>query len=289
MPKFSYQDYKKEEETRAATAETTDEEKKERPTVKFINNFLKNDKDFLIVRFPYSSPDDFDLEECHDVTLPGNKYSQRVECTSDAENGCPLCKAGIKKVRRFLVKAVAYITNNETNKIELVPVVWERTTRYSDELADKIKDNGDLSQHLFKIKRCGVGQGNTTYTTDILTNKDFYNDTIYPKDLSSVEDLDPSYILIRRVSKWLEANGKKEEPKADTKTVANVVAKQPTTEVAKPSTLQDEKTVDAYVEPKTNTPAEAPFRRTTTPTTARVDPTEKRPVRRFSNAINSVK
>ena len=193
--KFNYEDYKAKEETKATVNTNSNW-----PSLQFANSLLKKDGDSIVVRFPYHTPEDFHLEHCHEVTIPGNPYPQKVECTKDSGE-CVLCKDNAKTVDRFLVKAVAYIINKE-GKVELTPVVWDRPFGYAKELEGKMNDYGDLSEHLFKIKRNGTGTA-TTYSTDIILNRAVYNEDIYKKDFSCIDKLEVDKILVRRMSKYL--------------------------------------------------------------------------------------
>ena len=179
--KYNYDDYKN-----RAEAGTSTQTNSNLPNVKFVSDFLKKDGDFLVVRFPYHSTKDITIEHCHEVSWPGMAYSQKVECTKDTGT-CILCDQKAKTVNRFLVKAIAYITNPD-GTVSLTPVVWDRPTSYADELKTKISEYGDLTENIFKIKRNGVGQV-TTYSTDIIINKAVYDPAIYKNDLSLLEDL----------------------------------------------------------------------------------------------------
>lgn len=178
-----------------------------RAQIQFIGALLKNDGDMLVVRFPYTSPSDLKIEHCHEVTIKGYQYPQKVECIGK-ENNCPLCADEVKTLDRFLVKAIAYIVKD--GNVELVPVVWDRPTAYADELIGKMEDYGDLSEHLFKIKRNGLGQ-QTKYSTDIIMNKTVYSPDIYIKDFSQLENIQEDKILIRRLNKYLETQNTEEQ------------------------------------------------------------------------------
>lgn len=179
------------------------------PSIRFASEFLKKDGDYLVVRFPYHTEEDFFIEHCHEVNVPGYAYPQKVECTKDTGD-CPLCgKEGVKDVTRFLVLMVGYVVKD--GKVELVPVVWDRPYGYATELKGKMDEYGDLTEHLFKIKRNGIGQ-NTTYSTDVILNTTVYKPEIYVKDFSVVENTQVDKILVRRMSKYLELIGENADP-----------------------------------------------------------------------------
>lgn len=214
MSKFDFNDYKKKQEEKAK--ETTSTERQvdwdSLPKTQFMNQLFKDNSNQVVVRFPYHTSKDFHVEHVHEVVFPGSQYPQKVECTMDDTGKCALCESKTKRVDRFLVKAIAYITKGD--KVELVPVVWDRPMKYAEELAGKMTDYGDLTECLFRIKKMGEGQ-NTTYSTDIITNKQVYSPEIYKADFSILEHVSPDKILVRRMSKYLEAVGEKTEPKVE--------------------------------------------------------------------------
>jgi hypothetical protein len=194
--KFDYEAYKAKQEEKKEAKTTTSEW----PALQFATTFLKKDGDSIVVRFPYHTPADFHIEHCHEVAFPGSPYPQKVECTKES-GSCVLCDENVKTVDRFLVKAVVYIIKD--NKVELFPVVWDRPFGYAKELENKMNEYGDLSEHLFKIKRNGTGTS-TTYSTDIVLNKTVYNPDVYKADFSCLEHLEVDKILVRRMSKYLD-------------------------------------------------------------------------------------
>lgn len=274
---MNYQEYKNREENKG---------QQDQPKVQFMGNFLKTDGASVIVRFPYKDSNDFNIEEVHEVKVSGSNFPQRVECTMESKQECPLCASNTKKVSRFLVKAVAYVVNNTTNTVDLVPVVWDRPMKYADELADKIDNYGDLSEHLFKIKRNGSGQ-DTTFSTDIILNKTVYRDDVYVKDFSSIEELNPSFLLIKRMSKYLDSNKPKENtaPKREEANVADqndnmyngttVINPNNQLELGDPTPITSTYTLNT---------SSSGVRTVGNPTNQeRPDPSERRPVKRFSN------
>lgn len=205
MPKFNYNDYMSKTQAKKETAPT--QEKSGFPKVEYLSKFLKKDGDYIVVRFPYSTTDDFDVVHVHNVMFPNIKYAQHVECTrndDDPVDNCPLCKEGNKIVDRFLVKAIAYVHDvDESGKsiIKITPVVWDRPFGYAKELANKINEYGDLKEHLFKIKRSGTGTA-TVYSTDIVLNKAVYNPEVYKADFSTIEKVSPIRLCVRSIDKY---------------------------------------------------------------------------------------
>ena len=173
----------------------------ERKPVEFLNNYLKKDGDRVIVRFPYATEDDFLYDSVHKVEdYPGAKFGHIVECLGE---NCPLCAKGIKRNNRFFVKLVVYVAT--ATGVELKAVVWDRPAAFGDiDLRAKMDNYGDLTDCLFSIVRSGSGK-DTRYNIDIITNKNVYPDTIYRKDFSCLEDINPSKILCKSMKTYNKA------------------------------------------------------------------------------------
>ena len=186
-----------------------DDNSSQKQKVDFLSNYLRNNGDSVIVRFPYRTSADFDVETCHEVAINGYKYKQKVACArhdNDPREMCDLCAQSIPVTRRFFVKAIAYIP--EGSSVKIVPVVWDRPLGYAQELAEKLSDYGDLSQKLFKIKKL-ITAGKTSYSTDIITNTDIFKPEIYVPDFSLIANVDPARILMKTYKKYMELNSPK--------------------------------------------------------------------------------
>lgn len=167
------------------------------PRVNFFS--LANDGDEAIVRFPYSDPEEFDLDAVHTVKV-GNAF-KKVSCLRTAREPlelCPLCARGgesqSKVSLRFFCKLVRYI-QNENGQLVAQPCVWDRPAALSKTLKSFMDDYGDLRNMLFKIKRHGAkGDQNTTY--DILpANQSVYKPEVYAPDFSGFNNFDLSYFF----------------------------------------------------------------------------------------------
>lgn len=218
MAQFSYEDYQKQQNERKAN----NSQQGKGSAIHFVNEYLKNDGDCVVVRFPYHSLADMKFETTHKVTFPGEKFPKRVRCDGD---DCPLCKQGVKLDTRFFLKAIVYLQNLTTGEVELVPAIWDRPSAFADiELKNLIQEYGDLTENLFKIKRNGSGL-DTRYTISIIMNKTVYNPEVYKADFSELEKIDPVKILTKSIQQYVEAlnpSAKKEEPQGTT-TVAEEV------------------------------------------------------------------
>lgn len=211
MAQFSYEAYSQQNTKRTTSAGGS----RQNPT-HFINEWLKNDGDSVVVRFPYHSMDDIQFETTHTVTFPGDKYGKRVRCEGP---DCPLCKQGVKVDTRFFVKAIVYVTDPVNGTVSLVPAIWDRPAAFADiDLKNLIAEYDDLTQNLFKIKRNGSGL-DTRYTISIIMNKTVYNPEVYKADFTGLNDIDPVKVMTRTVEQYMKAlnpENKQESKNLDT-------------------------------------------------------------------------
>ena len=199
MAQFSYDVYSQQQANKRANSSANG---KTGEKTRFVNEWLKNDGDSVVVRFPYHSMNDIKFETTHTVTFPGDKFGKRVRCEGD---GCPLCKQGVKLDTRFFVKAIVYVTDPTTGNVNLVPAIWDRPAAFADiDLKNLIQEYDDLTEHLFKIKRNGSGL-DTRYTISIIMNKTVYNPSVYKADFSGLDAIDPVKILTKTVEQYMKA------------------------------------------------------------------------------------
>lgn len=196
MAKFSYENYAAQQQARIANANNNGGNGG--VTVHFMGEYLKDDGDIAIVRFPYRSMEDISFETTHSITFPGKAYPSRVRCPG---NGCQFCNEGVKLDIRFFVKALVYVIGNDGN-VNIVNAVWDRPSAFADiDIKNLIQEYGDLSQQLFKIKRNGKGTA-TRYTISIIMNNTVYNPAIYKADFSELETIDSVRILTKTVEQY---------------------------------------------------------------------------------------
>lgn len=178
MAQYSYENYTQKQEQKQFDG----------PKIKFFD-FLKNDGEVVLVRFPYQSVADIKIDTLHKVNINGNyRY---VNCLRQDDNeptgNCPLCAKGNSAKGRFIAKMIVYVQG--ANGIEIVPCVWNRPTGFARTVAERITDYGNS---VFKIKRIGVaGDMKTTY--DIMpAPANVYNEQAYPSDFSAFENFKPN-------------------------------------------------------------------------------------------------
>lgn len=198
MAQFNYETYAAQQKARSANNSNGGPSG---PEVHFMNEYLKNDGDVAVVRFPYTSMSDISFETTHAVTFPGKKYPSRVRCAGDT---CQFCAQGVKLDTRFFAKALVYVVNDAGN-VQIVNTVWDRPSAFADiDIKNLIQEYGDLSQQLFKIKRNGTGTA-TRYTISIIMNATVYNPAVYKADFSELNKVDASKILSKSIAQYNEA------------------------------------------------------------------------------------
>jgi len=135
---------------------------------------LKNNGDEALVRINVSSLDELQFATVHQLGASTNwmKISCLNEVGSYADT-CPLCKAvaegntaigkAAKKV--YVQMLVAYKDATTQSFSVAVPVIWERPAGFSREIANLLRDYGNLKEHVFKVTRNGeAGSMQTTYS-----------------------------------------------------------------------------------------------------------------------------
>ena len=149
-----------------------------------------------LVRINYSSTSDFTIVKYHQ--FDASQRFNKIECLNYDRNSsvCPFCSAfsvegnqptfSRAKVRIFVPMLVSYVDPNNGNPSSAVPVVWDAPANdkqdYAKLLATKIKDFGDLRQHVFVLRRIGDGLS-TSYTLDYVPMYD--NPKYVSDDLSA--------------------------------------------------------------------------------------------------------
>lgn len=135
---------------------------------------MKNDKDEALVRFNVSSLEALQFATVHQ--LGAAQKWMKVSCLNPVGSyydTCPLCaavSAGAKDIGKAAKKVyvqmmVAYKDNTTGQFSTAIPVIWERPAGFSREIANLLKDYGDLTQRVFKVTRNGAaGNMQTTYS-----------------------------------------------------------------------------------------------------------------------------
>ena len=209
MATFDYAKYSKEQETRNQNHGGNSQK------VYFMGEFLKNDGDIVIVRFPYKTMSDLLFESVHKVVgvFPGDRFGKMVRCTGEAN--CPLCNHPDENVKkrliRFYAKMVVYMSTEQG--VKMVPTVWERPAMFADsDLKALITEYGDLTNYLFKISRTGTGTNTRYNIIPVNMQSPVYSGEAFRKDLSCLDGVDPIKILSKSMDQYLEVvNGEAKE------------------------------------------------------------------------------
>ncbi len=173
----------------------------ERTPVHFAGEFIRKDGDVAVVRFPYHSMDDIEWIPTHLVEWPGSKYGKRVLCTSEETHACPLCADGAKVDYRVFAKFITY-TTNPAGEVVLNSTVWDRPGMFGDtDLKNLFEEYGDISQMLFKIKRCGTGTG-TRYNIQPVINNTVYPPDVYVANFEELNTIEPKRILAKTMAQY---------------------------------------------------------------------------------------
>ena len=204
MATFNYDDYQKQQAARQQR-----KEKGDRIPVHFMAEWLGNDGDSVVVRFPYTSTADLQFETVHKVigVFPNNKFGKSVRCTGD--DNCPLCngtdEASRKKSTKFYAKMVVY--KPTPDGAELCPTIWERPSIFADsDLKNLMAEYGDLSNYLFKITRTGKKTDTRYNIMPVNMASPVYSKDVYKtKDLSCLEGIDATKILSKGMDQYLDA------------------------------------------------------------------------------------
>ena len=144
---------------------------------------LKDDGDTAIVRIMHSDVNSFDMLSVHNVNLNGKWVN--VNCIREANqptSSCPLCSKGEQLRSRIFIKVIRY-TQDEQGNIIATPEIWDRPISYAKKLADLMADYGDLTEHLFRVRRNGkAGTLQVDYTISYIPTTG-YNAANYPADI----------------------------------------------------------------------------------------------------------
>lgn len=168
MANFSYSDYQQV----IAKAQANSDGGANGAKVGFFK--MKNDKDEALIRLNVSSLDSLQFATVHQ--LGAAQKWMKVGCLNPVgsyQDTCPLCaavKAGNTSIGKaskkvYVQMLVSYKDTATGQFASAIPVVWERPAAFSQEIANLLKDYGDLTQRVFKITRNGAaGNMQTTYS-----------------------------------------------------------------------------------------------------------------------------
>lgn len=171
MSSFSYSDYNTAVEAAKASRASGDGQ-----FVKVGYFKLEDDGDEALVRFNLSSVDELHFASTHVINAGSGKWI-KVSCLNpiggNGDSCCALCDAvrvgntSIDKAKKrvFLQAMVAYKDRSTGAFAAAKPVIWERPASFSRDIANALKDYGDLRNVLFKVTRNGAKKDmHTTYS-----------------------------------------------------------------------------------------------------------------------------
>lgn len=166
MANFSYSDYQN------VIAKAQSNENGSSVKIGFFK--MKNDKDEALVRFNVSTLESLQFATVHQ--LGAAQKWMKVSCLNPVGSyydSCPLCaavSAGAKDIGKaskkvYVQMMVAYKDNATGQFSAAIPAIWERPAGFSREIANLLKDYGDLTGRVFKVTRNGAaGNMQTTYS-----------------------------------------------------------------------------------------------------------------------------
>ena len=180
---FTYQDY-------FNSVQNAQNNASQGPKVGFFK--LKDDGDEALVRINLGTVEELQFAAVHTLNVAGKWM--KVSCLSPFGTGsCPLCtsanggnSAVSKAGKKVYVQMLAAYRDKATGAFSApVPVIWERLAGFSKDLANKLRDYGNLREVLLKVTRNGVaGDMKTTYSLDYAVPTVFKPELV-PADFSA--------------------------------------------------------------------------------------------------------
>jgi len=238
---------------------------------------LANDGDEALIRINCANVNDLLFASVHTISAAGKwlkvnclnplgTYNDGCElCTAAANGNSAISKAG-KKV--YIQMMVSYKDKTTGAWAEAIPVIWERPASFSREIANKLRDYGDLRQVLLKVTRNGVaGDMKTTYSMDYAVPTIFKPEMI-PMDFSAFNNFN-----IAKHSYW-------EKTASEIHTFLTTGAF-PEVITAAPAETQ---TMTAPVQPVNNIPVQNTIPVAEAPVVQAMPVTETPPARNFSGS-----
>ena len=135
---------------------------------------LKNDGDEALIRINVGSMEDLQFATVHQ--LGAAQKWMKVGCLNPVgsySDNCPLCSAVAagntaigKASKKVYVQMLVSYKDAATGQFSAaIPVIWERPAGFSREIANYIRDYGNLKEIILKVTRNGVaGDMKTTYS-----------------------------------------------------------------------------------------------------------------------------
>lgn len=169
-----------------------------------------------LVRFNVPSLEALTFASIHRVKrTPEDRFAgMSISCLNPlGKTGeCPLCaavEAGDDRVQKvgkrvYVQLLVSYKDKTTGTWSAPAPVIWERPAGFYKEVAAKLNNYGDLTQHLFKVTRTGASL-DTVYSIDYAVPAVFKPEMI-PADFSAFANFD-----IKKHSYWVKTPEECEE------------------------------------------------------------------------------
>ena len=180
---FTYQDY-------FNSVQNAQNNASQGPKVGFFK--LKDDGDEALVRINLGTVEELQFAAVHTLNVAGKWM--KVSCLSPFGTGsCPLCTSAnggngsvSKAGKKVYVQMLAAYRDKATGTFSApVPVIWERPAGFSKDLANKLRDYGNLREVLLKVTRNGIaGDMKTTYSLDYAVPTVFKPELV-PADFSA--------------------------------------------------------------------------------------------------------
>ena len=180
---FTYQDY-------FNSVQNAQNNASQGPKVGFFK--LKDDGDEALVRINLGTVEELQFAAVHTLNAAGKWM--KVSCLSPFGTGsCPLCtsanggnSAVSKASKKVYVQLLVAYRDKATGAFSApVPVIWERPAGFSKDLANKLRDYGNLREVLLKVTRNGVASDmKTTYSLDYAVPTVFKPELV-PADFSA--------------------------------------------------------------------------------------------------------
>ena len=135
---------------------------------------MKNDGDEALVRINVGAMEDLQFATVHQ--LGAAQKWMKVGCLNPVgsySDNCPLCSAVAagntaigKASKKVYVQMLVSYRDSATGQFSAaIPVIWERPAGFAREIANLLRDYGDLRTHVLKVTRNGAaGSMQTTYS-----------------------------------------------------------------------------------------------------------------------------
>lgn len=182
MAQYSYNSYM----SNKSSGNTSTQNKSQDYKVNYFK--LRDFGDTALVKFPYTSTDQFEIVDVHTTKINGN--FRKVSCLrtpNDDLATCPLCNSGEKVKSRFFARVISYVDDGNGG-IKAQAGIWDRPVDFAEDLASLMAEFPNFANTLFKVKRM-TKAGELKVNYQILpASPDVYKPEFYPLDTSGFTD-----------------------------------------------------------------------------------------------------